>query len=201
MNSDIRRILNKKTHRVLDKINRELLDIELKAPEVFKETGALLTDLVAAFIILSIFLSMWSIPVIMAFAVLLYFCIKQVRFDLMKLSILGNFIDRKIDDLNFSLLSVIGSYRAANTLEQLGTKHQTLLNNQSKTRAVKQMNFVKTMQFTFEIIAQLYLFALITILVVCLSSSHFNWLGFSQPIIIWQALVISRGYYSLENLQ
>jgi ABC-type multidrug transport system fused ATPase/permease subunit len=132
----IDQILRMRSHRVLDKINREAIELEVNIPKIlhngFENLGHF-----ACLSIALLYLYSAILPLISLFLVLIsmYYSIKVFLLYYIKLIGLLDKSEYKLDDFNFQLLGLIANYRPAGMLELLVKKRTKLVDNNARIRS------------------------------------------------------------------
>jgi ABC-type multidrug transport system fused ATPase/permease subunit len=195
LDSDIRTIQNKKSHRILDNLNKDLINLETQLPILVKQASRRLLELLIALICVSLSLSLMPVIVFSLFGILCFYLLRKMIPAFCKINGISNFMDFKIDDLNFQLLSIISCCRASSQLDAFNDQHTRAMNNLAKISNAKYLDFKVMVRGIFYLFALISSLTLSTCYFACINYDVVNWLNLPTEIIVWGCLSIYR-YFS-----
>lgn len=193
-------ILNKRSHRILDTINKDFMHIEHSLPELLRNSYSLLPEILLDLAMLSYLLSFWNIIVYAAIGSCFIWLLRKVSDVYSKSMELNAFIDSKFDDLNFQILSLIGSMRIGGLIEQLKSRIGRLSDNFVRTRIFNDIQLKASLRVYWHVFHVVGLGLLIGLQFALIEVPKLNFVGVNFPQLLWASLLIFRMFGSLQQL-
>jgi len=194
--SDIKSILNKKFHTILDNVGRDLTKTELLIPELVRELFEKVSDLIVNGIVLVLTYSGLPLITTVGIPFLGWLLMKKVLPTYLKISNLSSQIDCKMDDLNFQLLSIIGRYRIGGHIKKMERKLYNYCDHSSKISLVKDQGY-KTSLLLVLIVIGTTILSLNSIIFEFCYREKTNWFNIKKPALVWANICNLRFVQSL----
>ena len=188
---NIKNILNKKSHRILDNINKDLISLEVRMPDLIREVISRTSQILINGAVLVYCYSLMPLLLYLAVGYFYYRALCTILKAYVKVSLINNNIEHKIDDLNFQLLSLIGGYRIAGRLEKLQTKLNNVCNNSTKASLAKERGFKIAIRCLSAVCATLMLTSFLVVMMLCYRDIS-NWLDIKKAPMFWSRICIFR---------
>jgi len=119
LSSDIRSIINKKSHSVLDNTNKHLVEAEMRIPITFAQLSDNLSTVLLCAAIMLYCQSILSAVVLVVSGVILGFLARIALPVYINIDYFNHQVESKIDDMNYQLLGLISGYRISGRLGQI----------------------------------------------------------------------------------
>lgn len=192
LSSEIKSILNKKSHDMLNCINRDLLEISINFPHVLRNLLRYIADVFSSILILSYTLSLWPAVVITLALVFNRLIVEYMIPSYKKIFELSFQARNKLDDFHFELLSRVVGYRIAGNISKLHEKYCNLQDSLTKSTLVEKFEYGSfAYSFLQTVMCILFLF-LNFCFILNLSFPKFNFIHGSKATIIWSVVNIFR---------
>ena len=185
--SEIRDILNKKTHSILDLVNKDLISAELQMPELLRSIMSHSSELISNGLFLVYCYSGLAVFPLVLFPYLCSLVIRKIIPGYLNISTLSSSIEGQIDDLNFQLLSLIGLYRIGGKIDKLRCKLFNFCNQSTRSNLAKERGIKVALIFVSTVTAILILAAHFGLYLLARAGKT-NWLGVSPPVLVWSVL-------------
>ena len=188
---NIKFILNKKTHCLLDNINKYLINVELHLPILLQELFEKLGSFFVNGLIIIICTSGFGLLPVLLLPILYWLIVRKIFAGLYTVNMINSQMEQKLDDLNFQLLSIIGTFRIAGKMTKLLNHFTNLNNNLSKTQKAKYLGIRSGVHVLTIVNVNLMMVGGFGVFMMCLEGP-FNLLGMRRISLFWTLLSLIR---------
>jgi ABC-type multidrug transport system fused ATPase/permease subunit len=193
LNAGIGNILRMRSYRVLDKINREAIEVEVNLSRIIHSTLEQVSEFICFCVVLSYLYSIAVPLVILAlFVSSIYINLRLFWPYYAKLLALLNKAEYKLDDFNFQLLELVASCRPAGMLEQIVKKRTTLADNYAKIKSAILFQFRHKIRWIVTVIHIFWLFVFVIVIYTYQKWVGLNLLKVKPSLLTWGLIACLR---------
>ena len=189
--TSIEQVISQRSHRLLDKVNKDLIATELKFHTIYSKILVKLLDIVTASVVLSYVYGGFGPILVLGLTCLSnYHIYKQFLPVYLKVWSLMSWIDYRQGDLNFQILDLIAAYRPINQLHKLTHSVKVVSDSVMKVK----YSLSQLQKFTDKMIIPINIFgAMLLVLMQIFGFSSIQTYGFvvkDRKGLAWASIMI-----------